>query len=246
MLRRCRMDLHIHSVLSPCAEVEMLPELIVMKAEMEGLDVVAVCDHNSAENAAACVEAAKGSAVRVLPGIECETREGVHVLGIFDRPEQAERMQEFVWSRLPDEPNRPEFFGQQLVVSADGEFVRCNPRLLAVSADAGIEEMCARIRELGGLALPSHVDKTFAGLIGVLGLLPEGLELEGVEISGALTPQEARRRYPQLHGLGLVRSSDAHRLNEIGQGWTAAWLENRTVEEIRLALCGRKGRRLEE
>jgi hypothetical protein len=240
------MDLHIHSVLSPCAEVEMLPELIVMKAEMEGLDVVAVCDHNSAENAAACVEAAKGSAVRVLPGIECETREGVHVLGIFDRPEQAERMQEFVWSRLPDEPNRPEFFGQQLVVSADGEFVRCNPRLLAVSADAGIEEMCARIRELGGLALPSHVDKTFAGLIGVLGLLPEGLELEGVEISGALTPQEARRRYPQLHGLGLVRSSDAHRLNEIGQGWTAAWLENRTVEEIRLALCGRKGRRLEE
>jgi len=166
------MDLHIHSVLSPCAEVEMLPELIVMKAEMEGLDVVAVCDHNSAENAAACVEAAKGSAVRVLPGIECETREGVHVLGIFDRPEQAERMQEFVWSRLPDEPNRPEFFGQQLVVSADGEFVRCNPRLLAVSADAGIEEMCARIRELGGLALPSHVDKTFAGLIGVLGLLP--------------------------------------------------------------------------
>jgi len=246
MLRRCRMDLHIHSALSPCAEVEMLPELIVMKAEMEGLDVVAVCDHNSAENAAACVEAAKGSAVRVLPGIECETREGVHVLGIFDRPEQAERMQEFVWSRLPDEPNRPEFFGQQLVVSADGEFVRCNPRLLAVSADAGIEEMCARIRELGGLALPSHVDKTFAGLIGVLGLLPEGLELEGVEISGALTPQEARRRYPQLHGLGLVRSSDAHRLNEIGQGWTAAWLENRTVEEIRLALCGRKGRRLEE
>jgi len=240
------MDLHIHSALSPCAEVEMLPELIVMKAEMEGLDVVAVCDHNSAENAAACVEAAKGSAVRVLPGIECETREGVHVLGIFDRPEQAERMQEFVWSRLPDEPNRPEFFGQQLVVSADGEFVRCNPRLLAVSADAGIEEMCARIRELGGLALPSHVDKTFAGLIGVLGLLPEGLELEGVEISGALTPQEARRRYPQLDGLGLVRSSDAHRLNEIGQGWTAAWLENRTVEEIRLALCGRKGRRLEE
>ena len=246
MLRRCRMDLHIHSALSPCAEVEMLPELIVMKAEMEGLDVVAVCDHNSAENAAACVEAAKGSAVRVLPGIECETREGVHVLGIFDRPEQAERMQEFVWSRLPDEPNRPEFFGQQLVVTADGEFVRCNPRLLAVSADAGIEEMCARIRELGGLALPSHVDKTFAGLIGVLGLLPEGLELEGVEISGALTPQEARRRYPQLHGLGLVRSSDAHRLNEIGQAWTAAWLENRTVEEIRLALCGRKGRRLEE
>ncbi|MEJ5296685.1 MAG: hypothetical protein WHZ52_01465 [Armatimonadota bacterium] len=246
MLRRCRMDLHIHSALSPCAEVEMLPELIVMKAEMQGLDVIAVCDHNSAENAAACVEASRGSPVRVLPGIECETREGVHVLGIFDRPEQAAQLQEFVWSRLPDEPNRPEFFGQQLVVTADGEFVRYNPRLLATSADAGLEEMCARIRDLGGLALPSHVDKTFAGLIGVLGLIPEGLELEGVEISAALTPGEARARYPQLAGLGLVRSSDAHRLSEIGQVWTAAWLEKRTVEEIRLALCGRNGRRLEE
>ncbi len=240
------MDLHIHSVLSPCAEVEMLPELIVMKAQMEGLDVIAVCDHNSAENAAACVEASRDSPVRVLTGIECETREGVHLLGIFDRPEQAAQLQEFVWSRLPDEPNRPELFGQQLVVTADGEFVRYNPRLLVTSADAGLEEMCARIRDLGGLALPSHVDKTFAGLIGVLGLIPEGLDLEGVEISAALTPGEARARYPQLAGLGLVRSSDAHCLSQIGEVWTEAWLEKRTVEEIRLALCGREGRRLEE
>ncbi len=240
------MDLHIHSALSPCAEVEMLPELIVMKAEMEGLDVIAVCDHNSAENAAACVEASRGSTVRVLPGIECETREGVHVLGIFDSPEQAAQLQEFIWSRLPDEPNRPEFFGQQMVVTADGEFVRYNPRLLATSADAGVEEVVGRIRDLGGLALPSHVDKTFAGLIGVLGFIPDGLELEGVEISAALEPAEARARFPQLAGLGLVRSSDAHRLSEIGQAWTAAWLEKRTVEEIRSALCGRDGRRLEE
>jgi len=240
------MDLHIHTLLSPCAEAEMLPDLIVMRAEMEQLDIIAICDHNAAENTQACVEAARESPVRVLPGIECETREGVHVLGIFDGSDQALQMQEYLWERMPDEPNRPEFFGAQGVVDAAGELVRENTRLLATSADSGLEETVGRIRELGGLAIPSHVDKTYAGMLGVLGLVPEGLYLEGVEISAALTPGEARGRFAGLESLGCVRSSDAHRLEEIGRLWTACWIESRTVGEIALALCGRDGRRLEE
>ncbi len=240
------MDLHIHTVLSPCADVDMQPDLIVMRAGAKGLDLIAVCDHNSALNARACVQAAEGAAVRVLPGIECESREGVHVLGLFDTPEQALAMQDYLWARLPDLPNRTEFFGAQMVVDAYGEFIRFEERLLAVGADAAVEDIVGEIRRLGGVPVPAHGDKTYAGLFGVLGLMPEGLCLEGVELSRGRTPEEARRLYPSLRGLGCLRSSDAHRLEEVGEVYTDAWLAHRTAAELRLALGGRKGRRLED
>ena len=41
-----RADLHIHTVLSPCAEVEMIPPLIVERALAEHLDLIAITDHN--------------------------------------------------------------------------------------------------------------------------------------------------------------------------------------------------------
>lgn len=246
LVRRCRADLHIHTALSPCAELEMLPDLIVMKAAAEGLDLIAICDHNSAENTAACIEAARGTPVRVLAGIECESREGVHVLGLFDGAESAGALQGFLWERLPDEPNRPEFFGAQMVVSAQGEFVRYNERLLATGADASVEELIAKIRSLGGLALPAHVDKTYAGLLGVLGLVPEGVRLEGVEVSGRADARDVRERFPQIAKLPFLRASDAHRLSEIGQAHTRVWLEHRTVGELKLALSGLDGRHLED
>ncbi len=246
MLRRCKMDLHIHSLLSPCAEVEMVPELIIRQAEAKGLDLIAICDHNSAENVTACIEAARYSAVKVLPGIECESMEGVHVLGLFDRCENALKMQDFLWERMPDEPNRPEFFGAQMVVTANAEFVRYNERLLATSVETSLEEVITTIRALDGLPVPAHIDKTYAGLFGVLGFIPEGLALDGIEISPRLSEAEAKKRYPQLQGLGCIKSSDAHRLDEIGQCSTAAWLERRTIEEVKLALCGRLGRYTEE
>lgn len=245
-VRRCRADLHIHTALSPCAELEMLPDLIVMKAAAENLDLIAICDHNSAENVEACVQAASGTSVKVLSGIECESREGVHVLGLFDEPGAARRLQGYLWERLPDEPNRPEFFGAQVVVSAEGEFVRYNDRLLATSVDAAVEDLIETIRRFGGLALPAHVDKTYAGLLGVLGLVPEGVRLEGVEVSGHVLAPRIREQYPQMADLPFVRSSDAHRLSEVGQACTEIWLAHRTVGELKLALARRDGRRLED
>lgn len=224
----------------------MIPELVLARAEEAGLELIGICDHNAAENAQAFIEAAQGSPVHVLPGIECETREGVHVLGLFDGVDAAVRLQSFLWGRMPEEANREKFFGAQMVVTAGGEFVRYNRRLLAVSADIALDEMVREIRRLGGLAIPAHVDKTYAGLLGVLCLVPEGLELEAVEISSRMTVSGARRAYPQLEDLACVRSSDAHRLSEIGSVWSVARLNSRSVEELKLAVGGREGRCLEE
>ena len=57
-MMRIRADMHIHTVLSPCAEREMRPAAIVARAAEKGLSVIAVCDHNSARNVKAVMEAA--------------------------------------------------------------------------------------------------------------------------------------------------------------------------------------------
>ena len=44
-------DLHVHTVLSPCASVEMTPSLVVETALELGLDIIAVTDHNAGDNA---------------------------------------------------------------------------------------------------------------------------------------------------------------------------------------------------
>lgn len=246
MLAAVRMDLHVHTLLSPCAEVEMIPELILATARMRGLDLIAITDHNAAGNTQACIEAAEGGPVKVLAGMECETLEGVHVLALFDTADQAMSLQEFIWASLPDLPNRPEYFGQQMLVTAHGEFAGYEERLLAVASGHSLESVVNRIHELKGLAVPAHVDKTYAGLLGVLGFFPEGLAVDGVEVSPQLSCLKAREQFQCLAGRGLIHASDAHRLDEIGQSSCVAWLKSRNVEELKLALGGLQGRRLED
>jgi len=55
-MRVLRADLHIHTCLSPCAQREMVPTAIVKRAKAAGLDMIGICDHNSAENAGATME----------------------------------------------------------------------------------------------------------------------------------------------------------------------------------------------
>lgn len=246
MLAEVRMDLHIHTLLSPCAEVEMIPELILAVAQQRGLDLIAITDHNAAGNTQACIEASSGGPVKVLAGMECETQEGVHVLALFDTAGQAMELQKFIWASLPDMPNRPEYFGQQMLVTAGGEFAGYEDRLLSVSSSETLESVVSRIHDLQGLAIPAHVDKTYAGLLGVLGFFPEGLAVDGVELSPRLSSPQAIQQFGCLAGKSLVHSSDAHRLDEIGQSCCVARLKSRNIEELKLALGGLQGRRLEE
>ena len=64
----------MHTVLSPCAEVEMIPPLIVRRAKELALDLIAVTDHNSAENVGAVMAAANGQGLSVMPGEGDETK----------------------------------------------------------------------------------------------------------------------------------------------------------------------------
>jgi hypothetical protein len=173
-------------VLSACAEIEMIPPLIVRRALELGLSVIAITDHNCAANVAATIEAAAHTGLTVLPGMEVQTREEVHMLCLFDTLEQVNTWDQTVAESLPDEKNNEPFFGAQYVVDASGAHRCTEERLLATSTSLTVEQVVAGVNALRGICLPAHVDRPSFSILSNLGFVPPGLPIAGIEISARL------------------------------------------------------------
>ena len=176
-------DLHIHTVLSACAEAEMIPPLIVRRALELGLGMIGIADHNCAANAGAVIEAAQGTGLTVLPGMEVQTREEVHMLCVFDTLGQVEAWQRTIDAALPGLPNRESFFGAQYVVDATGAHRYTERRLLATSTSLSVEQVVAGVDALAGLCVPAHIDRPSFSILSNLGFIPQGLPISGVELT---------------------------------------------------------------
>jgi len=221
----------------------MQPPLIIQQARRLGIGLLAVTDHNSAENAGAMIEAGRREDITVLPGMEVQTREEVHLVCLFNMLEQALVWQEQVYERLPPLQNREEVFGSQLIVDSEGDFVGYNHRLLLTSTAFSVEEVFQAVHCLGGLVIPAHIDRAAFGLIATLGMVPETIDLPAAEVTARASLEEVRRRNPELEGVTLIRSGDAHRLSELSNR-TMLRLERPCVEELRLAFAGQCGRKV--
>jgi PHP family Zn ribbon phosphoesterase len=242
-VRHFRADLHIHSCLSPCGDLDMSPRTIVTRSLEKGLDLIAVCDHNSAENVGAVIRAGSPRGLAVLPGMEISSREEVHTLALFDTEARALQMQELIYRHLRG-TNRPELFGDQVVANELDEVEGFNDRLLIGAVQMDLQEIVSAVHGLGGLSIASHVDRPSFSILSQLGFIPGEVELDGLEISGRTTREKARAEIPGLERFTLMSFSDAHFPQDIGSSLTCFLLETPSVEEIRLALKEERGRKV--
>jgi len=236
-----RADLHIHTVLSPCAEVEMIPPLIVERALEQHLDLIAITDHNASANVPAVIQAARDTGLKVWAGIEVQTREEVHVLCLFDTVRQLRALQADLELVLPHLPNLPEKLGEQFIVDAAGDFVAREERLLLQSVNIALEDLARRVKALHGVSIPAHIDRAENGLIPLLGVVPAGLDVPALEISPNISTHEARAKFCLPEHYAVIRASDAHWLDAIGSAITEFDLKGtRSVANVVRAL--REGR----
>ena len=133
-------DFHIHSALSPCADNDMTPNNIVNMARLKGLDAIAVCDHNSTKNVMAIEKVARGAGITFLPGMEMTTAEEVHMLALFEKAQAAEAFGDMVYAALPDIPNKPDYFGEQLVMDENDEIIGKLDKLLISALPFDMDE----------------------------------------------------------------------------------------------------------
>jgi hypothetical protein len=225
-----RADLHVHTTLSGCAEAEMIPPLLIARCQEQGLAIVGVLDHNSAGNCQAVIEAAEGSGVTVKPGLEVESRETVHLVCLFDVIEQALDLQQVVYEHLARFPSAgaARSFGMQMLLSKEGELVGYEDHALFAATDLPAAAVVEEARGRGGMVVGAHVERRAHGLLGVLGFVPEGLDLDGLEAG------------PRGLTDGRMASSDAHRLAEIGSRYTVFEAETAAIADLRE--CLRVGR----
>lgn len=219
----------------------MIPPLIIESAINKGINLISITDHNATANIEAVQKAGVGYDIKVLPGVELQTREEVHVLCIFDTLDQTEAFQKIINNALPPIGNRPDYFGEQFVVDETGDFIRREDRLLLTSADISLKDASMAVAKIGGLFIPAHVNRSAFGLLGTLGFLPPDIAFEAVEISRHLRAAEAGSSFPQISGLPVIQSGDVHRLDEF-LGVNEFRLAEPSVSEIRLALSGRENR----
>lgn len=242
MLKEFRADLHIHTCLSPCAELDLSPRAIIEEAQKKNLQIIAITDHNTAQNVWPVMLWGERGGIKVLPGMEVQTREEVHLLAIFAERGQAALWDEEAYQYLPALKNDPQIFGDQPVVDEEGNILRFEERVLLNSLELSMGEVKEKVTELGGLLIPAHFDKESYSLISQLGLMPDEFAWEVLEMSRK-NEFHRQARWEQL-AIPRIISSDAHRLVDIGSAFTIFLLAEPTLAEIRLALQGREGRRI--
>jgi PHP family Zn ribbon phosphoesterase len=236
-----RADLHVHTVVSPCADVEMIPPLIVAEAVQQGIDIIAITDHNSSANVSAVQKAAKGFPLLVIPGMEVQTLEDIHVLCLFATLDQLLDWQAIVSQHLPAIKNNAEFFGEQFIVDETGDFLASEDQMLLTAASLSFEEAYHAVTSLGGFFIPAHVNRKANGLLTTLGFVPADTPLELLEISRHLTPEMAKQNFPQIKDYLLIQNGDVHYLADM-LGSLHLKMAAPSFNELILALKNQKGR----
>ena len=206
-------DFHIHSCLSPCGDDEMTPQNIVAMAALAGYNVIAIADHNSTRNCKAAMEAAKQMGLLVIPAMELTTSEEVHVLCLLPNLDMAEQFDQYVYAKLPNIQNRPDIFGKQLYVDAQGRVTGEEDKLLISATSIGIYEVYDLMKSCGGTAIPAHIDRSSFSLISNLGFYDDAMQFPAVEFSANCDS----RAFKQTHNIFLphIVNSDAHTLEQI-------------------------------
>ncbi len=202
-------DLHNHSCLSPCGSLEMSPTVLVQRAHSLGIDILALTDHNNTHNLPTFKQCCRGEGIVPIFGLEVTTQEEIHVVCLFEKLSVAMQFGSYIEFLLPDIPNVPELFGDQVYVDRYETILGVVEKNLTNSADISYETLIEEVLSHDGLAIPAHIDRPAFSVSSQLGFLPD-LPYSAVESINISCPIET---YDNV----IIRSSDAHYPEDIGK-----------------------------
>ncbi len=207
-------DLHTHSCLSPCADEDNTPNNLLGMASLSGIDILALTDHNSCKNCPALFRAAERYGVIPVAGMELTTSEDIHVVCLFETLSDAMAFDEEIAKRRVLIKNRPDIFGEQLILDGDDNVIGKEEHLLTNATTVSIEDVPALVAMYNGICYPAHIDRSSNGIIAILGTLPPTPHFDCVEIRSPELVGEYCEKY-DLSGKQIIVSSDAHMLTDV-------------------------------
>lgn len=225
-------DFHNHSCLSPCGSLEMSPSVLVAEAVKKGVAVLTLSDHNSARNTPAFDQLCRAAGIVPLCGVEVTTQEELHCLCLFHDAEAAVEFGAFIEDRLLKVVNKPQKWGDQIVVDAEENVLDEVAFYLGTATDLPLTDLATYCLAADGLFIPAHIDRPSQSVLSQLGYLPDL----------AYTALEVRRDAAGLETRGktLVKGSDAHYPADVGSRTCHIEVDTPDFDGIRRALLAGK------
>ncbi|MDD3832200.1 MAG: phosphoesterase [Clostridia bacterium] len=218
-------DLHIHSALSPCADNHMTPVNIVAYASAVGLEMIAVADHNSIENVLATMHIGEALDIVVVPAMELQTAEDIHILCLFPTYEQLSQFYKTI--RFSPIGNKPDIFGDQLIIDEQDNIVGRLDRLLSMACNLAEYEVFEQVKQYGGVAIPAHIDRDTNGMLAILGDIPS--YYVAVELSSACPNSLVQQFSPHFN---VILDSDSHSMDTLGTTLHTIDLRNKSAQAL--------------
>jgi len=235
-MQKLKADLHIHTVLSPCADLEMTPANIIKGSKKAGLQIIGITDHNSTKNAMLVKRLAEKEEIFVLTGAEVTTKEEVHCLVFFEQYSQLDIFQNFLDKNISHIPNPEGHFGHQPVIDEKDNILEMIPNYLGAALNKSITEIQKLVYELDGIFIPAHINRPRNGIFGQLGFIPKNLSFDALGITGNVSENHVRKHYVLEDKISLLYNSDAHFSEQIGRSYSVFNIANVNFKEIKMAL----------
>lgn len=241
-MRTFRVDLHTHTVLSPCGDLEMSSVNIVKKAKERGIDIIGISDHNSTLHAPLVKKLAAKEGIVVMMGAEVTTKEEVHCLCFFETEDNLAVFQKYLENHLPHIPNDSDKFGYQVVVNEEEEILKEVEWLLISAISQSIDQLEKKVHELNGLFIPAHINKMRDSIISQLGFIPPNLNVDALELTRHISKEAFLKKNAYLKDKTFIKSSDAHCIDLVGDVYTEFLMDEASFKEVKMALRNEEGR----
>ncbi|MBQ7044025.1 MAG: PHP domain-containing protein [Clostridia bacterium] len=208
-------DFHTHSCLSPCGDKDMTPYNLVNMSKLLGLDIIALTDHNTCKNCESAIKVGNSIGLTVIPGMELCTSEEVHVVCLFSDCESAMSFSDYIHTTMPPVQNRPDIFGDQLVMDECDNVIGTEEILLTLASSVSISNVCELVESYGGVCYPAHIDRSSYSVLSNLGMITEDMGFRAVEMTADADREMLIKNHPILDGAKVFVDSDAHYLENL-------------------------------
>ncbi len=225
-------DLHMHSCLSPCGDMDMTPNNLVNMAKLLGLDVIALTDHNTSLNCEAAMKVGEQVGLLVIPGMELTTAEDIHAVCLFPTLEKALAFSEYVDRNRIKVRNKPEIYGRQVIMNENDEEIGEIEHLLLPGSFIGMYDTYRKAQEFGGICYPAHIDRDSLSILSVLGEIDPYCGFRTAELADISKLGELREKHPILDHMNIITCSDAHYLENMRDAANTLTLPELTREAV--------------
>ena len=225
-------DLHMHSCLSPCGDMDMTPNNIVGMSKLLGLNIIALTDHNSVLNCEAVIKLAKENDILAIAGMELTTMEEIHVVCLFPTFEKALLFNDYVKEHQMQIKNRADIYGRQVVLNENDEEIAQVENLLILATDISVMNVRELVESYGGICYPAHINRDSMSILSVLGEIPIECGFKTVEVSSSGDIDMLKAMHPILNDMLIVRDSDAHYLENMKDAQNYFELDTLTAENV--------------